>query len=115
MWYLPKKKTIRISEKFNEKNKTICVKFFILKLECKIKSRKPWFIRLSGLVISNWDFPYRIERLYKCEKYIRCVDCGILVRKTKGTTKYCKNCKKENELERYKRYNEKRKLTTIKD
>ena len=52
-------------------------------------------------------------RLNNGEPYIRCADCGILVRKNKGTTKYCKYCKSENELARYKRYNEKRKLTTI--
>lgn len=35
----------------------------------------PWFIRLSGLVISNWDFPYR-NREYNKTKFIQCIDCG---------------------------------------
>ena len=48
-------------------------------------------------------------RLYKGDKYIRCADCNILVKKKKGTTKYCLNCKKENNLIKYKKYNKKRK------
>ena len=67
--------------------------------EINIKSRKPWFIRLSGLVISNWDFPYRNRDIYKGEKYIRCADCGILVRRTSNRTKYCKDCSAQKQLE----------------
>jgi len=49
--------------------------------------------------------------LYKGEKYIRCADCGILVKQKKGTTKYCSVCRKESEKEKTKlrvaRYREK--------
>ena len=31
-------------------------------------------------------------RLYKGEKYIRCADCGILVKNTNGKRRYCKDC-----------------------
>ena len=48
-------------------------------------------------------------KLYKGEKYIRCIDCGTLVKKKNGTTKYCSNCRKEKDLIRYRKYNEKRK------
>lgn len=34
-------------------------------------------------------------RLYKGEKYIRCVDCGVLTRKTSNRQKYCSSCGKE--------------------
>ncbi|MCI1958990.1 MAG: hypothetical protein LKJ25_05125 [Clostridia bacterium] len=33
-------------------------------------------------------------RLYKGEKYIRCADCGILVKKNSNRNKYCKDCAK---------------------
>lgn len=33
-------------------------------------------------------------RLYKGERYIRCSDCGTLVRRTSNRTKYCKDCAK---------------------
>ena len=35
-------------------------------------------------------------RLYKGEKYIRCADCGVLVRKTANNKKYCNSCIKNN-------------------
>ena len=35
-------------------------------------------------------------RLYKGENYIRCADCGILVRKTSTNRKYCNDCAKQN-------------------
>ena len=31
-------------------------------------------------------------RLYNGEKYIRCADCGILVKNTNGKRRYCKDC-----------------------
>lgn len=33
-------------------------------------------------------------RLHKGERYIRCSDCGILVKRTNNRIKYCKNCGK---------------------
>ncbi len=38
-------------------------------------------------------------RLYKGEKYIRCTDCGILVKNTNGKRKYCKECAKNVDKE----------------
>lgn len=38
-------------------------------------------------------------RLYKGEKYIRCADCGILVKNTNGKRKYCKDCAKNIDKE----------------
>lgn len=38
-------------------------------------------------------------RLYKGEKYIRCADCGILVKNTNGKRKYCKDCAKNVDKE----------------
>ena len=48
--------------------------------------------------------------IYKGSKVINCQECGtrVLV-KGKSRTQYCSNCKKEKELEKYKKYNEKRK------
>lgn len=41
-------------------------------------------------------------RLYKGEKYIRCADCGILVRKNNNNQRYCKNCADDIRNERQK-------------
>lgn len=44
-------------------------------------------------------------RLYKGERYIRCSDCGILVKNTNGKRKYCKECAaKVNKQQRRERY-----------
>ena len=43
-------------------------------------------------------------RLYKGEKYTRCADCGILVRKTSNRKKYCKDCGKNTKNEQNKKY-----------
>lgn len=37
--------------------------------------------------------------LYCGEKFIRCIECGVLVRKKGTTDKYCNNCKQEKQLE----------------
>lgn len=43
-------------------------------------------------------------RLYKGEKYIRCADCGVLVKRTSNRTKYCKDCAKITKNEQNKQY-----------
>ena len=43
-------------------------------------------------------------RLYKGEKYIRCADCGILVKRTSNRKKYCKDCGKNIKNEQNKFY-----------
>ena len=43
-------------------------------------------------------------RLYKGEKYIRCADCGILVKRTSNRRKYCKDCGKITKNEQNKSY-----------
>lgn len=43
-------------------------------------------------------------RLYKGEKYIRCSDCGILVKRTSNRKKYCKDCGKNIKNEQNKSY-----------
>ncbi len=39
-------------------------------------------------------------RLYKGEKYIRCADCGVLVKQKSNCNKYCSDCANENEKTR---------------
>lgn len=41
-------------------------------------------------------------RLYKGEKYIRCSDCGILVKNTNNKRKYCSDCAKNINREKTK-------------
>lgn len=43
-------------------------------------------------------------RLYKGEKYTRCTDCGILIKKTSNRRKYCKDCGKISKNEQNKLY-----------
>lgn len=43
-------------------------------------------------------------RLYNGEKYIRCADCGILVKKTSNRRKYCKDCGKNIKNKQNKLY-----------
>lgn len=43
-------------------------------------------------------------RLHKGEKYIRCADCGILVKKTSNRRKYCKDCGKNIKNKQNKLY-----------
>ena len=56
-------------------------------------------------------------KLKKCNnkknkiKTTHCVNCGKLIKiksKFDSSTKYCDSCAREMELEKYKRYNEKR-------
>ena len=48
-------------------------------------------------------------RLYKGEKYIRCADCGILVKNTNSKRRYCKECaKNQNKIKTLEKYYEKK-------
>lgn len=48
-------------------------------------------------------------RLYKGEKYIRCADCGILVKNTNGKRRYCKECaENQNKIKTLANYYEKK-------
>ena len=49
-------------------------------------------------------------RLYKGEKYIRCADCGTLVKNTNGKRRYCKECaENQNRTKTLEKYYEKKK------
>lgn len=45
------------------------------------------------------------------KKYSRCKRCGGIIEKTGNKRLYCDDCRKQNDLERYKKYNKKR-ITT---
>lgn len=45
------------------------------------------------------------------KKYSRCKHCGGIIEKTGNKRLYCDDCRKQNDLERYKKYNQKR-ITT---
>lgn len=48
-------------------------------------------------------------RLCKGEKYIRCADCGILVKNTNGKRRYCKECaENQNRTKTLEKYYEKK-------
>lgn len=58
----------------------------------------------------KWQKEYYKVRDHK--KYKRCKECGALIEitnKNDFSTKYCKDCKTQKDLEKYKKYNAKRK------
>ena len=48
------------------------------------------------IIISIAHKIWLVKCAYKGEKYIRCADCGVLVRKTANNKKYCNSCIKNN-------------------
>ena len=67
--------------------------------------------QVAIIVEDFFDFYLYYEQYVKGGKLIRCSECGKLVHvknKNDGSTKYCKRSKKEKELEKFKKYNEKR-------
>lgn len=68
--------------------------------------------QVAIIVEDFFDFYLYYERYVKGGRLIRCSECGKLVydKNTKAGRKvcYCKKCGKEKELEKFKKYNEKR-------
>lgn len=58
----------------------------------------------------KWQKNYYGLNRGRNKKYKRC-ECGALIEKTSNRTQYCAVCKRKKELERYKKYNEKRSTT----
>ena len=54
----------------------------------------------------KWQKKYYKVRDHK--QYKRCKECGKLIEKTSNKKMYCDDCKRKMELQRYKKYNEKR-------
>lgn len=54
----------------------------------------------------KWQKKYYHIRDHK--KYKRCKECGALIENSHNRIQYCSDCKRRNELKRYKKYNEKR-------
>ncbi len=44
------------------------------------------------------------EYLIGKDRYINCNECGTLVKATSSTSKYCKDCRREKELENKRKY-----------
>ena len=58
--------------------------------------------------INNFDNPiYYYLSLIEPDNYKECEECGVVI-KAYNTRKYCENCAREMELEKYKKYNKKR-------
>lgn len=63
--------------------------------------------RLDGNIKDYQKYYYGLK--YSSRKgYMRCKQCGNLIEKTGNKRMYCKNCKKNRDLDRYKKYNIKR-------
>ncbi|MCI8380141.1 MAG: hypothetical protein HFH72_16870 [Lachnospiraceae bacterium] len=63
---------------------------------------------LEGEIL-KWQKKYYGVRDHK--KYSRCKQCGAIIEKTGNKRLYCEKCAREKELERYRKYNQKR-ITT---
>lgn len=66
---------------------------------------------LEGEIL-KWQKKYYGIRDHK--KYSRCKQCSSIIEKTGNKRLYCKKCAREKELERYKKYNQKRATTNKK-
>ena len=71
------------------------------------------FADMNGeTVLSIEDFRepgYEYLNYIGSEHFIRCADCKRLVKRTGNNTRYCKECRRKKELEKYKKYNQTRK------
>jgi hypothetical protein len=63
---------------------------------------------LEGQMLDYQKKYYGLKR-GRNKKYKRCKKCGSLIEISGRNTQYCVKCKREKELERHKKYNEKRK------
>ena len=64
------------------------------------------------VITDFFDFYLYFEQYVKGGRLIYCQECGKLVlvkEENTKNTKYCKKCSKEKELEKFKRYHEKKK------
>ena len=66
--------------------------------------------RLSGN-IKDYQKKYYGLKYSSRKGYSRCKRCGGIIEKTGNKRLYCDDCRKQNDLERYKKYNKKR-ITT---
>ena len=66
--------------------------------------------RLSGN-IKDYQKKYYGLKYSSRKGYSRCKRCGGIIEKTGNKRLYCDDCRKQNDLERYKKYNQKR-ITT---
>lgn len=56
----------------------------------------------------KWQKKYYGLQRGRNKQYKRCKECGALIEKSHNRLQYCKDCKRKMELERYKKYNQKR-------
>ena len=67
--------------------------------------------RSLNTYFQNYQKDYYSVRRGHNNKYSRCKRCGGIIEKTGNKRQYCDDCRKQNDLERYKKYNQKR-ITT---
>ncbi len=70
--------------------------------------------RSLSYYIRNYQKEYYGVKRGHNNKYTRCKQCGALIEKTGNKKMYCGECKRKNDLIRYKKYNEKRNTTNRK-
>ena len=92
------------------------ISYQVLNVDKNDKEDSVFFIsRLNNELQELRDIGKKYKDMIKIrnnKKYKQCERCGDLIEKTNkhdGSSKYCAECKKEKELEKYKKYNEKRK------
>lgn len=70
--------------------------------------------RSLSYYIRNYQKEYYGVKRGHNNKYARCKQCGALIEKTGNKKMYCNECKRKNDLIRYKKYNKKRNTTNRK-
>ena len=81
-------------------------------MKCNSENIKVLFVESDGepaIVIKDFrNFVYEYLKYFEPNKYTECQNCGVLVHIKSNKQKYCSKCAREAELEKYKRYNKKR-------
>ena len=67
--------------------------------------------RSLNAYLQNYQKDYYSVKRGHNNKYSRCKQCGGIIEKTGNKRLYCDDCRKQNDLKRYKKYNKKR-ITT---
>ena len=100
--YEDKTTIVNMYDFINEDN--FYIKYFCKYLENEMRQYQKKYYGLYNPSSDDKKYGYKISR---------CQSCGNLIKKTKKkdySTKYCKECARRKQLEKYRKYNEKRKL-----
>ena len=97
----------KLIEEYEDKTQIVNNYDFITKDNFYVK----YINRSLNAYFQNYQKDYYSVKRGHNNKYSRCKRCGGIIEKTGNKRLYCDDCRKQNDLERYKKYNKKR-ITT---